>query len=99
MNSEAQGLDRLTNNPANDSVPAWSPDGSKIVFESRREGNAEIYTMNPNSQGLDRLTNNPALDSDPDWQPLSPAPKPTPPDNPTPPNNTTDRKSTRLNSS
>jgi Tol biopolymer transport system component len=44
---------RLTNNPAHDREPAWSPDrgplpgGNKIAFTSDRDGAYEIYTMNP----------------------------------------------------
>jgi WD40 repeat protein len=70
MNPNGQGVDRLTNNPAeDDSEPSWSPDGNKIVFGSRRDGNLEIYTMNANGQGIDRLTNNPAADLEADWSP------------------------------
>jgi Tol biopolymer transport system component len=39
-----------------DAFPAWSPDGSKIAFESQRDGNYEIYTMNADGSGLTRLT-------------------------------------------
>lgn len=39
-------LARLTNNNAMDGSPALSPDGSKIVFWSNRDGNYEIYVMN-----------------------------------------------------
>jgi Tol biopolymer transport system component len=71
MNSDGTGLNRLTNNPEPDGGPAWSPDGSKIVFGSNRdENNGEIYTMNSNGTALDRLTNNTTGDGEPDWQPL-----------------------------
>jgi|SRR5215208_6775061 len=64
---------------------AFPGQNGKIAFESNRDGNAEIYTMNPNGQGIDRLTNNPANDFFPAWQPLSPAPNPKPPNNTTAP--------------
>jgi hypothetical protein len=85
MNSNGTGLDPLTNDPQEDSGPAWSPDGSKIAFYSTRDGTGEIYTMNPNGQGVDRLTNDPKEDSQPAWQPLSSPPNPKPPDKPTAP--------------
>ncbi len=47
--------------------PSWSPDGTKIAFTSKRDGNPEIYTMNADGSGVRRLTNNPRDDSDPDW--------------------------------
>ncbi len=36
--------------------PAWSPDGSKIAFESYRDGQAEIYVMDANGANQRRLT-------------------------------------------
>ena len=39
-------LRRLTDHPGWDSRPAWSPDGSRLAFISRRDGNTEIYVMN-----------------------------------------------------
>jgi hypothetical protein len=35
----------LTNHPARDWFPVWSPDGTRITFESDRDGNWEIYVM------------------------------------------------------
>jgi Tol biopolymer transport system component len=46
----------------------WSPDGTKIVFLSDRDGNYEIYTMNADGSGQTRVTNNPAIDFSPDWK-------------------------------
>ncbi|MBE7533287.1 MAG: DUF11 domain-containing protein [Chloroflexi bacterium] len=59
----------LTNNEADDGNPQWSPDGTKIVFESYRDGQAEIYVMNANGSNQVRLTNNGAFDGMPSWSP------------------------------
>jgi len=69
MNADGTGQTRLTNNPAWDGSPAWSPDGSKIAFHSDRDGDAEIYVMNVDGTGVSRLTNNPAWDGDAAWSP------------------------------
>ena len=45
-----------------DSGPAWSPDGKKIVFTSNRDGNSEIYVMNADGSGQTNLTRNGADD-------------------------------------
>jgi TolB protein len=66
---------RLTNRPGqpptSDREPAFSPDGTKIVFSSGRApgGGFEIYRMNADGLGVTRLTNNPADDFAPDWAP------------------------------
>jgi Tol biopolymer transport system component len=60
---------QLTNAPSGDSLPAWSPDGAKIAFQSLRDGNSEIYVMNPDGSGQTNLTNNPAKDMQPSWLP------------------------------
>jgi Tol biopolymer transport system component len=61
---------RLTDNPASDQVPIFSPDGTKIAFQSARDGNQEIYVLNADGSGAPtNLTNNPALDSLPDFSP------------------------------
>ncbi|MDX6695754.1 MAG: TolB protein [Blastocatellia bacterium] len=51
--------------------PAWSPDGSKIAFTSRRDGNfnLDIYVMNADGSSQTRLTTNAAEDRDPTWSP------------------------------
>jgi Tol biopolymer transport system component len=69
MHADGSGPTRLTNNPANDSEPAWSPSGTKIAFKSDRDGNAEIYVMNADGSGQANLTNNPSSDYEPDWSP------------------------------
>src|SRR5689334_1156339 len=39
MNGDGSGLTNLTNNPAGDGAPVWSPDGKKIAFGTDRDGN------------------------------------------------------------
>jgi Tol biopolymer transport system component len=69
-NSNGTGQEvRLTTNEAQDSDPAISPDGNKIAFRSRRDGNSEIYTARLDGTGVQRLTNNPAPDLQPDFSP------------------------------
>ncbi len=67
---------QLTNNEADDSVPDWSPDGSRITFASTRDGNWEIYVMDvdeamrdPSGVGGLRLTDQEGDDLSPVWSP------------------------------
>jgi len=69
VNADATGgVTQLTSVGLN-SVPAYSPDGTKIAFVSHRDGNAEIYVMNANGTGQANLTQNGVSDTNPDWQP------------------------------
>jgi Tol biopolymer transport system component len=79
MNADGSGTPtNLSNNPgsssdstAYDRHPAWSPDGTRIAFESLRSGNSEIWVMNADGTGEPvNVPNNAATDDYPDWQPL-----------------------------
>ena len=46
MDADGKRQTRLTDDPADDTNPVWSPDGSKIAFFSARRGNGyELYLM------------------------------------------------------
>jgi Tol biopolymer transport system component/DNA-binding beta-propeller fold protein YncE len=60
---------RLTHDPAQDDNPAWSPDGERLVFQSDRNGNNDLWIMNRDGTGLVQLTLDPADDLRPTWSP------------------------------
>jgi Tol biopolymer transport system component len=61
--------ERLTNRDGWDGDPAWSPDHTKIVFASDRDGNLELYVMDADGKNPVRITNDPAADYSPAWSP------------------------------
>ena len=68
MNLDGSNPTRLTNNPASDTYPSWSPDEKRIAFTSNRDGNLEIYVMNADGSEQRNLTN--ADDNWPSWSPF-----------------------------
>jgi Tol biopolymer transport system component len=79
MNADGSAQHRLTepeddvaSNPARlffQVEPAWSPDGLKIAFASRRSGSFDIYAMNQDGEGTRRLTSTKGVDHHPTWSP------------------------------
>jgi Tol biopolymer transport system component len=68
MDPDGGNVVQLTHNDtANDSNPSISGDGQHIVFNSDRDANVEIYSMNPDGSNQTRLTNNPANDQEPQF--------------------------------
>jgi TolB protein len=55
VNMDGSGQKRLTNNPAQDGLPTWSPDGKSIAFVSRRSGVWAIWVMNANGSNQRKL--------------------------------------------
>ena len=45
VNLDGTNLTPLTSDDANGNQPTWSPDGSKILFYSNKDGNFEIYIL------------------------------------------------------
>jgi TolB protein len=70
MDADGKNLRNLTNNPAYDTGPAWSPDGGRIAFYCDRDAEeGDIYVMDADGSNPRNLTNNPAKDRLPLWSP------------------------------
>jgi Tol biopolymer transport system component len=63
------GPTRLTDHPEDDAYPAWSPDGTCLAFESRRDGDWGLYVMNADGGGLVKLADSVGWGSGPSWSP------------------------------
>jgi TolB protein len=69
MGLDGSSPQRLTDTGPWNSTPAWSPNGTKIVFSSARDGNSEIYVMSADGTNPERLTNSQWTDDFPAWSP------------------------------
>jgi Tol biopolymer transport system component len=61
---------QLTEHPAEDAYPTWSPDGSMIAFQTNRDGNWDIYTIDwLGEKPANWITQHPSTDERPAWSP------------------------------
>jgi TolB protein len=64
INADGTGRTALTNNLEEERAPAWSPDGTKIVFMARHGGSDfEICTMDADGSNFAQLTDNEVNDA------------------------------------
>jgi hypothetical protein len=84
MDRDGSNQRQLTfNDGADDTRPAWSPDGTRVVFESNRDGDYDLYVFdfetavnNPGSNPEKPLTDNNVDDRRAIWNPAILPPKP-----------------------
>ena len=69
MKADGSSVVNITDNPAIDVEPSWSPDGTRIAFRSDRDGDDEIFVMNADGSSATQLTNNDSYDGNPGWSP------------------------------
>ena len=62
-------ITQLTNDPANDVMPAFSRDGKRIAFCSDRTGNWDIYVMSASGGQAVQITDGPNDDLHPSFSP------------------------------
>lgn len=62
-------MQRLTDDPANDRMPRFSPDNSQIAFCSNRSGNYDIYFIDANGGQPVQVTHDTAHEIHPSWSP------------------------------
>jgi TolB protein len=67
--SNDPGARRHITSGGGDGQPAWSPDGKRIAYISKEDGNFEIYVIGVDGSNKVRLTTNPASDGLPVWSP------------------------------
>jgi TolB protein len=61
-NPDGSGLRQLTDTPGYDAEATISPDASRIIFTSDRDGDLELYVMDADGGNVRRLTNQPGYD-------------------------------------
>jgi dipeptidyl aminopeptidase/acylaminoacyl peptidase len=59
----------LTTGNQNDFAPQWSPDGSRILYKSNRDGDMQLYLRWMDDEAETRLTNFPEAPGDFKWSP------------------------------
>lgn len=69
MYQDEGGEQRITNDPATDRSPTWSPSGSQIAFASDRDGVFYIYLMDADGTNVHRLTDGTSPEANPVWSP------------------------------
>ncbi len=60
---------RLTDEYGDIRQPDWSPDGTRLAFQSYRDGTWRIWTIRADGTGLTAVTSGPFDDREPHWSP------------------------------
>jgi Tol biopolymer transport system component len=71
MRADGTQKTRLTKTPSINEQPAFSPDGTRIVYQDDMTGLSELWVMHADGSRPRQLTRDPVSDSAPNWQPRS----------------------------
>ncbi len=65
MDAAGSGIRRLTTERGTDGEPAWTPDGTSLVFTSARDGAPQLYIISADSGDARALTSSPGGNQSP----------------------------------
>jgi Tol biopolymer transport system component len=68
VGADGSSVVRLTKDPSYNSDPAWSPDGSRIAFDSNRDGGFQVHVMNADGSDVRQITHT-RHNGQPSWGP------------------------------
>jgi TolB protein len=57
MNADGSEQISVTDGPAIDEWPSWSPDGKRLAFQRFAEDDYKIFVVNPDGTGLVNISN------------------------------------------
>ena len=69
MNPDGSEQTNLTQHPAEDYDPAWSPGGKQILFSSNRDGPFDLYLMDADGKNLQKVFKSSKYRRGPTWSP------------------------------
>jgi formylglycine-generating enzyme required for sulfatase activity len=69
VDADGANVRRLTDDPAEDMRPSWSPDGTRIAFSRKQDEDWDIYVIDADGSNLQRLTEGERWDVSPAWSP------------------------------
>jgi protocatechuate 3,4-dioxygenase beta subunit len=69
VDADGTGLRKLDSAGDAALYPVWSPDGTRVAYAARVDGNSDIYVMHADGSHVKRLTTSEANDSYPSWSP------------------------------
>ena len=68
MDADGSDAHNLTENDWEwEKHPSWSPDSSRIIFWSNREGRQQLYIMDADGRNVRNISNSPDNEYDPIW--------------------------------